>query len=293
MDPAVCMRCMIHVSDTDRGIECDVCCRWFHASCVSMSASEYKRFADDQTKKWLCGRVDCKQGGASHDVSVLEKILNKIDTLATRSDLKTLSEDISALRAEVTNISSTMAEALPRISKMEVEVKTLKNEINDLKSSSASAPISEVYSEFVDRTSRQSNVILYKIPESTSSSVMDKKTHDQDLLAKIFVSIGFTVPSFTFHRLGKSNSSSPRPVKVIFSNPAYVNDFFKSFSQERIAEVDTLLSQVTSSRDRTPGERTYLKKLRSELDERLKRGEKGLTIKFMKGIPKIVNQSKN
>lgn len=43
------------------------------------------------------------------------------------------------------------------------------------------------------------------------------------------------------------------------------------------------------STDRTPHQRDYMKSLKEELVLRSNNGESGLTIKFIKGIPKIVN----
>ncbi|WP_219823849.1 hypothetical protein, partial [Enterobacter cloacae complex sp. CH23B] len=45
--------------------------------------------------------------------------------------------------------------------------------------------------------------------------------------------------------------------------------------------------------DSTLKQREYLSKLRDELNSRLDRGEKDLTIKFIKGIPSIISKSKS
>jgi hypothetical protein len=46
-----------------------------------------------------------------------------------------------------------------------------------------------------------------------------------------------------------------------------------------------------SARDRTNRERDHLKGLQAELDRRIKSGEKNITIKYINGIPNIVNSA--
>lgn len=68
----------------------------------------------------------------------------------------------------------------------------------------------------------------------------------------------------------------------------------KGLKSAYLADINTALSKISYTRDRTPAERKYLVDLRSLFKDRLESGETDLTIKYISGIPKIVNkESKN
>ena len=64
--PAICnggpgnMTCGTPVTDTDLGVQCDLCRDWFHTNCQSVSKYAYNALAKhDKTLSWLC--FDCKR----------------------------------------------------------------------------------------------------------------------------------------------------------------------------------------------------------------------------------------
>lgn len=64
----------------------------------------------------------------------------------------------------------------------------------------------------------------------------------------------------------------------------------RRFSAEELAQADRF-SEILISHDRTQKERLLLNDLRQTLDRRTKAGESNLTIKYINGIPKIVNNT--
>lgn len=91
-------------------------------------------------------------------------------------------------------------------------------------------------------------------------------------------------------RLGRyRNDNKPRPLKIIFSSPADAFDVIKC--KHKLSR-QNLPSQFTISSDRTQLQRNSMNKLRNELNQRLL-SEQDLTIKFIKGVPKIVLKEKN
>lgn len=279
-----CPRCLIKVESVDKGIQCDVCQRWFHADCIGMASAEYKRYANNVSLAWQCNRVDCSNSGQS---VTLELLLHKIEALATR-------DDVQSLRSEIVNLSDKISSIEPRLIKVEDDIDNLKHEIAGIKTSfkeDGTTSANEVFTEIFDRTQRQANIIVYKASESTLRGAAANKEHDLRLLNTIFESINFKPSSFSFFRLGKPTSSKQRPIKVILPNSESVREFFKLFSTDKLA--GSIVSCVTASRDRTLQERKHLEDLRKSLDSRIALGEKDLTIKYMNGIPKITKQSKN
>lgn len=289
-DVTVCKVCCKKV--IDKGVECDGNCkRWFHPSCVQLSASEYKKIADGTIKSWTCGRVDCCSSSSDPYSKTLDTILMKIDALATKDDLRIISNDIASLREDISNMSLAIADITPRLAQVESEVVTMKNDISKLKSEDSAHNLEDFCSEVSDRLARKANIILRNIPESSSSSPDDKKTHDHSLISRIFDLVHFKPSKFSFFRLGKMSVRSPRTVKVILPNADSVKEFFSKFSQELLT--DSSISKVTASRDRTLQERKHLDELREELDRRTGNGERDLTIKFINNTPRIIKKSKN
>ncbi|KAG8280437.1 hypothetical protein J6590_082257 [Homalodisca vitripennis] len=218
-----CVRCMVRVTGTNKGIQCDTCDRWFHSECIKMSASDYKRYANDENLKWLCNRTDCGSDSTSQLKfdPVIKALFDKMDSLATKADLTHISNDITYLRQEISSLTKQMSQVESRVTKLESEIKSLKSDMALNITEHMSSSTNDIYSEIVDRTARQSNVILHNIPESSSTQSNVIRTYDLDLLNKIFASLDFQVQNFTFFRLGKSCNKT-HPIKVILPSP---NDF--------------------------------------------------------------------
>jgi hypothetical protein len=81
------------------------------------------------------------------------------------------------------------------------------------------------------------------------------------------------VPVKVIHLGQYHNDNKPRSLKIIFSSPAYA---FKHLSFQM-------------SSDRTQFQRDFMKKLQDELGQHLP-NEPNLTIKFIKGVPKIITK---
>lgn len=284
---------MVVVSNNDKGVQCDDCDRWFHSNCLNMTSSEYNKLASNLSLKWQCNRVDCNgvvPAQLSSTSSVLDEILKKMDSLATKELLEPISSDLAALKSNFGELSKVIADFEPRLNKVEEDVKFL---LEDAGNKGNLKSVDDIYSEMVDRASRQSNIIIFNMPESDNPQVSVKKAHDLDLINKTLHAAKLSSEKFTFYRLGKSTARRPRPIKLILSSPAEARDFFRNFSTDNLHSLDTNLSDITVSHDRTPKEKKYLEELRKTLENRTKSGENDLTIKYINGTPQIVKKQKN
>jgi len=68
-------------------------------------------------------------------------------------------------------------------------------------------------------------------------------------------------------------------------------DVFKTLGSSRKLKSDQIFNEVRITSDKTPKQRLYFQNLRKELDKRRSDGESNLTIKYVKGIPSIVNSA--
>lgn len=292
MSSASCPVCQIVVLDSDNGIACDLLCkRWFHIDCVRMSKSEYSKYASDSKKKWFCNRVDCTSVDDNPLVKLsnqLSGLIESVSKLATKDEVNSLSNGIDKLRE---SIETRLASVEARVDDLEVKLNSLQAGEN--------APahcLDDVISEISDRNRRALNVIVYKLPESRSKDLNARINHDKGQLAELGQAIGIAYNNFDnikLFRIGRPNKNNVRPLKIIFGSAVEVNSFLDKFSKAGLKDTDNKFSLVTVSRDRTVHERKYLNSLRAKLNDRIKLGERDLTIRYRNGIPSIVSLSKN
>ncbi|KAL3272848.1 hypothetical protein HHI36_014309 [Cryptolaemus montrouzieri] len=89
---------------------------------------------------------------------------------------------------------------------------------------------------------------------------------------------------------GKNIPNKPNPLRVTSSNPIYAKEILKH--KNKLASGAHKNMGVKD--DKTPKQMDFLNKLRTELKRRIDNGEVGHTIKYIKGIPQIVeNSTKN
>lgn len=150
-----------------------------------------------------------------------------------------------------------------------------------------------IINEIADRNARASNLIFYNVTENESNQVEVRITHDLEQVNSCIRSIiseadARPVPVKAI-RLGRyRNDNKPRPLKIIFSSPADAFDVIKC--KHKLSR-QNLPSKITISSDRTQLQRDSMNKLRNELNQRLP-SEPDLTIKFIRGVPKIVLKEK-
>ena len=53
--PCVCPQCCIKINDkTDSSIRCDVCNKWHHLKCTSLSTEQFEIYSIDDSFEWFC-----------------------------------------------------------------------------------------------------------------------------------------------------------------------------------------------------------------------------------------------
>jgi hypothetical protein len=90
-------------------------------------------------------------------------------------------------------------------------------------------------------------------------------------------------------RIGKPNSPNTRPLKVSLSNDLIAKEVLRN--KNKLINSD-LPRSISISDDKTPKQLEYLKNLRTELQLRRDNGEDNITIKYVKGIPSIIESKK-
>lgn len=293
LDKDVCKVCLKKV--LDRGVECDgPCSHWYHPDCVKVTPTEYRKIADGSVKSWKCGRVDCCAPDSGDSISDLSNkisaLLDKFATLATKDEISDLSHNITAKLDEFSNSFKVLEE---RVTCNEERIKNVERQLGDTPRGDVDPDVT--IAEINERARRAKNVMLFNLPESNNRDVNAKKEHDLKLIKGICLELmpGASVDITATLRVGKKQSDKPRPLKVVLKDESVVKTLLKNFSVDIASRYDRRLSTLRMSRDRTPLEIKYFKKLVTELEARKGSGEGDLRIVYRNGIPQIQKVPKN
>ncbi|KAJ8677932.1 hypothetical protein QAD02_013719 [Eretmocerus hayati] len=134
--------------------------------------------------------------------------------------------------------------------------------------------------EVESRLIKRNNVIIYNITEN------DDPDHLGNYLSNMFEGAPFDLASVKFLRLGKAEKDKDkvRPVKLIFNN-------FEDAKWVLMNQKDFCLEGVKCTSDKTQSQRKYLSSKISELEGRKKAGEAGLSLKYIDGVPTILDST--
>lgn len=83
-----------------------------------------------------------------------------------------------------------------------------------------------MFSEFMDRQSRARNIVLFNVPEFSSTVPADKCNDTSSFLTDLFNTIGLKIRPVSVYRLGKPSSKS-RPLRIVLPTPGEVFEILK------------------------------------------------------------------
>lgn len=236
----------------------------------------------------------------------IETLINK-KNVNVKDAVLIISQLYKIITAQNANIQLILAELKSaqedklKITHLESEITVLKENIMKLKNSdgqighsttqSAGKP-DQVLSEIIDRKAREKNILIYKIPESSSSDTNIRISHDVAIVKEALEAIDVQETEFRCFRIGRRNvhNSEPRPLKVSFQNQESALLCLRN--KRKLLEGS---SSYRIGADLTVTQRKQIKDLHAELSRRKNNGEENIYIKYVQGVPSIVKakQSKN
>lgn len=123
--------------------------------------------------------------------------------------------------------------------------------------------------------------------ESHNVEAKDRISHDAKEVQTIIKELATNnVTPIKTMRLGKYVSGKNRPIKVLFNSAEIPKEIFRKKS--KLSKKDIKIFS-----DQTPAQQSHMIELKNQLSKRQENGETDLTIKFIKGQPKIVTITKN
>lgn len=220
----------------------------------------------------------------ANDVTLIRQEITQI-----KSTTDELALEQNKLRKEVENITNSFLNTEKKIKAIEEEVSTLKKSTEQIQQISTNN-YENIIGEVQNRTQRERNIIISGIEEIKSDKREDRQQHDKNEVKKILEPfLENYVEPIKILRLGKYSDKKSRPIKACYET---------SETAKKVLRNSTAINKATKKikiySDETPQQKENMKKLRDELKQRTDDGEGDLTIKYIKGTPRIIKQeSKN
>lgn len=199
-------------------------------------------------------------------------------TLESHTDALTAHEiNISDISEKVTNIEE-------KIARITQDFCGASSTLDSSNRSMLDAAIGELN----DRERRKFNIMIFKLPESEEVDPLQRKVHDTGVLTELFASICPEVDcrGLKVHRMGNRSTDKVRPVRVVLRSEVEVRKILAS--AQKAKDIPKFKLLIISS-DKTPRQQSQYQDLKRQLSERFKNGEKNLKIRYVSGVPKIVN----
>lgn len=137
--------------------------------------------------------------------------------------------------------------------------------------------------ELMERQKRSCNIVIFNLKETNGESDADIAVAKQIL--EDLINSEILIQSAL--RVGKKNKNGNRALKVSLDNSVTAATIIQ-------AKKDKLKGKhIYISADLTQSQRFNLQELKKELDTRKNSGETNLIIKYINGVPKIVNRPLN
>lgn len=215
------------------------------------------------------------------------------NTSAIREQLYEIKSTTEYLLAENNNLKLEMTNLKDVVKTNEEKITQLQNEIIHLKLQPQAIQPSEpsfvsayddVIAELQERVERSKNIVVVGIPEQHLENKEARQETDRSKLSQIIKTIYPDCPKEKrVLRLGKYDGKKIRPLKVLFASEDTAKIILRN-------QVNLKLDGVRIYSDQTPKQQKQITNLKLELEKRLESGEDHLTIKYIKGTPKIIKR---
>ncbi|XP_050507517.1 transcriptional regulator ATRX-like [Diabrotica virgifera virgifera] len=278
--------CVFKESKTELfGFPCDLCKRIYCKKCSNVSSSKIRVIVMvSRVMPFYC--PPCRENviGIPDLIKRINVVEEAVQDHNSNTQGKFISIEQRIIRIEDTiNNLTTAANESSSISSNSKNVKIdATNSICPLESN-----VDAFLEELKERKKKSSNLIIYNLDESTKHTVHEKEADDHSRVVAALTTICSSVNLKHVFRLGKKTNvvnAKPRLIKVVLNSETEVLNILKNKNK-----VDkTVLGNLQIKSDLTKLQRDYLLKVRTELTSRVANGETNLTIRYIKGVPKIM-----
>lgn len=211
---------------------------------------------------------------------------------AIKDEIRNLKQSNDRLASEQQKITIELEDMKTQNSAMKEKLKLLENDFSQLKSQNNSnhkgdnelsnLTYTNVVLELQERMKRQYSIIVVGVAEINEKNVTKRREYDVNetygFLKTIYKECPIPIQTI---RLGRYNPNKNRHLKVSFGDQDTVKNILRK-------KQTATTNEIKIYPDQTPMQYKQLSELRKELSQRIADGETNLTIKYVKGIPQIV-----
>lgn len=201
-----------------------------------------------------------------------------------------LEKETKAIKEEVKNSAPTYAQVAADTSDVKKRVEQLIVEVDKQKTAS-SAPASQVNNtaveptlcEIAERERRASNILLFGIKENDPEQNRNDPDLDLNKAVQMVKRVKGDIQKndIKVYRLGAPAPGKVRPLRIVTPSLTIAREILRN--KTKLNE-----DSIYFKADQTPLQRTYLRTVLKELEERKQKGEANIGVKYLNNIPKIV-----
>lgn len=224
----------------------------------------------------------------------MHEIKQSTSSLATeqnviKSELSKLNSQVGAGETKIQHMETNFVQISNKLIAAEGKLQTLESDLLQKKpiAGSSSLKNEEFFKEIQERNSRTKNLIISGMPEPYDMDSKHRRQNDQQEVVKILNTLIDKCPEpVKILRIGKYNKERNRHIKICFTDSETPRIILNNKTK--------LSSTLRIFTDQTPMQQELFKETKMELNRRLLAGETNLIIKYIKGIPKVIeNNPKN
>lgn len=247
-----CRVCPKKVTD-ENSITCDKCQGWVHLKCSNLTKHEFEFLCNSpQTKlKYFCSSCENKSpADAGSDPVLIQEA--RLDALDKKFDAVELQ-------------NKAILDLLKKDEKKDDTV-------------AFQATVQEVFDNSKEKDEKKNNLILFNLPETTSTDEIQSQTEDLQVVKEVLkhVNGGVLIQNFdesNVSRMGRKKTGEgnrPRAIKIQFTN---VDKKMKILKNAKLLAQHDTFKKLGLSTDKTEKEREEHKTRRREVSERNAKGE--------------------
>ena len=271
-----CGECEQACTKSHKALECDICFKWFHISCIEVDDQEYEFLQRRNEVKWVCnGGCDLKFQQTTEKANSLEAI-------------------IKVLQSELNSVKTRLDTAERKLD------------------GSVTKEIDAALSEKADIERRKVNLIVYNLPEpiqteNHENAAWDNKAKiEADIISvkniiekemKVNMADGKRIKDARRLGLKDANGKKSRPLRVEFEDIDVKRQVLSNAKSLRTSN-DAVMQNVFFNPDLTFKQREFDNKLRDLMWERREKGEnviikRGKIIEADFIVPKVRRKKNN
>ncbi|CAH2108466.1 unnamed protein product [Euphydryas editha] len=247
-----------------------------------------RKYMDDDVKTELC---QIREQMTEMMAMLKSLTTNQNNFIAkTSADITVIKEQVNGLKSTFEYLSSehkvmksNIAQLLEKSISTDKKVEVLESDVQQMKDLPLMSPQSfnlQIQENFMaevnDRNLRSKNIVIIGVPEPKATNNIDRKEMDKKEVMKIITMINSECSEpVNIFRLGKYNSNKNRPIKVCFNNSEITKHILRNRKKMNNDKINIYS-------DQTPQQKSYLKTVKKEYENRIKKGDKNLVIKYIK-----------